>query len=319
MKPQPKSTLVIYNPVAGSGRTHKYWPDIQNSLREANINFDAVATREPLDAITLAQQAQKKYSTVIGIGGDGTIHEIVNGLMRASGEGETIPLGVIPLGNGDDFSKMIPPETPIGGRPFDWQTAVNKIEKGQTHLFDVGQIIGDQPHPELGPGPHYFANSLDVGFGAQGAQNMLIIPKFFKGLAAYLAAIVVTLFNYPTLNLRIRLDDQEPFTQSSTMTAVMNGRCFGNGFWICPDARIDDGLFDLLISQEVGRLKIIRLVPKFMRGTHVDDPVLSMYRSKRVVIDTQVPIVVETDGEVLYPSINHLEIEILHKRLRVIV
>jgi diacylglycerol kinase (ATP) len=313
-----KPALVIYNPIAGTGRTLEYWPEIQNSLHEKKIKFEAVATNKPLHATTLAEKAFDNYSSVIGIGGDGTIHEIVNGLMRASGDEETIPLGVIPLGNGDDFAKMIPPETPIGKQPFDWQFAVNKIELGQTVLFDVGRIQGDQAHEKSGKNQHYFVNSLDVGFGAQGAQNMTRVPKFFKGFSSYFVAVVMTLFNYPHLDLTIQLDDQSPFTQRSSMTAVMNGRSLGNGFWVSPGAIINDGVFDLLVCKAVGRLKIISLVPKFMRGTHTSDPVIDMYRASRVKIDSPLPFAVETDGEIAYTQTQHLEIEVLHKKLRVI-
>ena len=219
------NTLIIFNPVAGNGRAKDHWPLVEHALIEAGIHFDVAATSAPLEARELAQQALQKYSQIIAIGGDGTIHEVVNGLMRASGENETIPLGVIPLGNGDDFAKMIPPETPIGKRPFDWNTAVQKVARGQTKLFDVGRISGDNLRPELGSGPYYFMNSFDVGFGAQSAQNLMTVPTYFKGFSAYLAAIFKTLINFPNLELSIQLDDQAPFDQSTTITAVMNGRC----------------------------------------------------------------------------------------------
>ena len=112
------SILVIYNPIAGRGRVKKHWPHVHQALIEAGIEFDISATSAPLDAIKLAENAAAKYSTVIAVGGDGTVHEVVNGLLRASSEGETIALGVVPLGNGDDFAKMIPPKTTIGGKVY---------------------------------------------------------------------------------------------------------------------------------------------------------------------------------------------------------
>jgi diacylglycerol kinase family enzyme len=108
------STLVIYNPVAGRGRVQTQWPLVEQALRETGLDFDAVPTSAPGDAFWLAREAPKKYKMVVSVGGDGTIHEIVNGLMTASGENETIPLSIIPLGLGDDFAKIIPPETPVG-------------------------------------------------------------------------------------------------------------------------------------------------------------------------------------------------------------
>lgn len=312
-------TLVIYNPVAGRGRVQAQWPLVEEALRQAGLEFDAVATHAPLEAMKLATEAPQKYSAVVSVGGDGTTHEIVNGLMRASGEAETIATGIVPLGNGDDFVKIIPPETPIGSRPPDWRVAVQKIARGQTMLFDVGRIVGDYCRPDLGSGPHYFVNSMDIGFGAQAAQSFTTIPKYLKGMSAYLAAIFKTMIDYPDLHVRLQLDDQPPFDQRTTMTVVMNGRCFANGFWVCPDARADDGLFDLMVSENVGRLTILRLLPKLMKGTHLDEPIVHMHQARRVVIDSHQPLIVETDGEIPYLEAQHLELEILHKRLRVFV
>jgi diacylglycerol kinase (ATP) len=311
--------LVIYNPVAGNGRVQAYWPAVESALRQAGVEFDAVATNEPLEAMTLAEHAAPRYEAVIGVGGDGTVHEIVNGLLRASGQTETIPMGVIPLGNGDDFAKVIPPETPIGGKAFDWRLAVEKIARGQTQLFDIGRMVGDHLRPEFGDGPHYFMNGMDVGFGAQTALNYMTLPRFLKGLSAYLAAILRTLIDYRIPVLCFQLDDQPSFEQATTMTAITNGRCFGNGFWVCPDACADDGLFDVMMAQGVGRVTIMRLIPKIMKGVHTNEPILQMYRARRVVIESGEPFVVEADGEIPYRETQHLEVEILPKRLRVIV
>jgi len=312
------SILVIYNPIAGRGRVKKHWPEVQQGLIDAGIEFDVAATSAPLEAVTLAEKAAKKYSTVIAVGGDGTVHEVVNGLLRASNEGETIALGVIPLGNGDDFAKMIPPQTTIGGKVFDWHIAIEKITQGQTKLFDVGRMSGDQLRSDQGINPQYFMNGMDIGFGAQAALNFTKVPSFLTGTAAYLAAIMKTLVDYHIPKVSIQIDDQA-FEQSTTMTAITNGRCFGSGFWVCPDAQVDDGLLDVMVTQSVGRLKILRLIPKIMKGTHVNEPILRNYRARRVVIKSQQSLVVEADGEIPYPQTRYLEVEILDKKLRVIV
>jgi YegS/Rv2252/BmrU family lipid kinase len=313
------STLVIYNPAAGHGRVQVQWSQVEQTLQSSGIDFKAVATRAPLDAMHLAREAPEKYSQVIGVGGDGTIHEIVNGLLQASGENETIPLGLIPLGNGDDFAKVIPPEASIGGKPFDWRAAVQKIVRGQIQSIDAGRIVGDHLRPGFGDGVHYFINGMDVGFGALTAQNFATTPKFLKGLSAYLVAILKTLIDYPTLHLRIQLDDLPPFDQSTTMTVITNGRCFGNGFWVCPNAQVDDGLFDLMVAQSVSRFTILRMIPKLMNGTHVNEPIVRMYRARRVVLESDAPLVVETDGEIPYLNAHHLTLDILPKKVRMIV
>lgn len=307
--------LVICNPIAGRGRVQKYWPEVERALIDAGVEFDVVATSAPLEAVTLARKAPERYSAVVAVGGDGTVHEVVNGLLRASSEGETIALGVIPLGNGDDFAKMIPPETPIGGKVFDWRVAVNKIAKGETKLFDIGRLTGDSSDDE----PQYFMNGMDIGFGAQAALNFNTVPKFLTGMAAYLAAIMKTLIDYRIPNVSIQIDDQVLFKQSTTMTVVTNGRCFGSGFWVCPDAIVDDGLLNIMVADGIGRMKILNLIPKIMKGTHVNEPILKNFLAKRVVISSDEVFVVEADGEVPYPQTAHLEVQVLEKKLQVII
>ncbi|MFT4650109.1 MAG: diacylglycerol kinase (ATP) [Polaribacter sp.] len=307
--------LVIYNPIAGRGRAIKYWPQVEQALIEAGVEFDVAVTSAPLEATSLAEKAHTKYSTVIAVGGDGTVHEIVNGLLRASNEGETLPLGVIPLGNGDDFAKVIPPETAIGGKVFDWRIAVEKIAKGETKLFDAGRLTNSPTDND----PQYFMNGMDIGFGAQAALNFNTVPKIFTGMMAYLAAIMKTLIDYRIPKVSIQIDDQAPFEQSTTMTVVTNGRCFGSGFWVCPNAQVDDGLLNVMVADGIGRMKILGLIPKIMKGTHVNEPILKNFLAKRVVISAEESFVVEADGEVPYPQTTRLEVQVLEKKLTIIV
>jgi diacylglycerol kinase (ATP) len=313
------SILVIYNPSAGRGRVQALWPEVEAALLQAKVDFEAVATRAPQEAIALARQAVRNFAAVVGVGGDGTLHEIANGLLQASAEGETIPLGAIPLGNGDDFAKVLPPAAEVGGKSFDWRQAVEIIARGQSQSFDVVRMLGDHPRYEPEGSPHYFINGMDVGFGAHTVRNFTTVPKVLKGISAYLAAVLNTLLDYPVLRLRIQLDDQPPFPQATVMTAIMNGRCFGNGFWAAPHAAPDDGLLDLLIGADIDRLSILRLIPKIMAGAHENEPAIRMARARRVVLESDAPLLVEADGELPYLEAHCLEIEVLPKRLRVMV
>jgi len=158
-----------------------------------------------------------------------------------------------------------------------------------------------------------------VGFGAHAAANFTTIPKALKGMSAYLAAVLKTMICYPRLHLRIGLDELPSFEQTTAKTAVTNGRCFANGFWVCPDAKADDGLFDLMVGEAVGPLTILGLIPKLWRGTHVNEPVVKMYRASRVTLESDEPLVVEADGEILYSETHRLEVDILPKKLQVFV
>jgi len=265
-------------------------------LRVAGVDFDAAETRAPGEGVALAERAARDYDVVIAAGGDGTVHEVANGLLRA-GTGATI--GVLPLGSGDDFVKMLPP-----------RDAVERIAHGASRAFDAGRITAATTR--------FFANGMDIGFGAHGAYNIRKVPRVFTGLAAYLGAIALTLVRYPKLEVRLQLDGSAPFVQTTAMTAVMNGRAFGGSFHVCPDACADDGELDLLIAEGIGRLAILGLVPRIMRGTHGGDPRLKLLRAKAVTIESQTPLLVEADGEIAFDDARRLEVEILPGALRVL-
>jgi diacylglycerol kinase family enzyme len=291
--------LVIRNPAAGRGRARLAWPGIARSLAASGIEFDEVETQGRGEAMVLAERGARRYAGVVAVGGDGTVHEVVNGLLRAA-TGTTggavppgvIPLGVIPSGSGDDFAKLLPPGDPV-----------ERLARRSVRRFDAGRIAADRVV--------YFANGMDVGFGAHAARNVALVPRFLTGLGAYLGALAITLVRYPALKLRMQLDGGPPFEQASTMTAVMNGRCFGGSFRVTPEASAEDGLLDLLLADRVGRARILALVPRIMRGAHAGEPELRLLRARKVVVESEEPLVVEADGEIVLERARRLEIEVL--------
>jgi YegS/Rv2252/BmrU family lipid kinase len=287
--------LVILNPVAGRGRLRREWPRTADRLRAAGVDFEVAQTSAPGDAERIAADADG-FDAVIAAGGDGTVHEVVNGLLRA---GASAAFGVLPLGSGDDFAKMLPAGDPV-----------ERIARGTTRAFDAGRIVAGETR--------YFANGMDVGFGAHASRNVRRVPWPLTGLGAYLGALALTLLRYPRLELRVRLDEAEPFAQSTAMTAVMNGRAFGGSFHVCPGACADDGELDLLIANGVGRLEILGLVPRIMRGAHAGHPRLKLVRAKRVALESDAPLLVEADGEIAFEDARRLEIEVLPGALRVL-
>lgn len=289
--------LAIFNPAAGRGRARREWPRQAAALRAAGLTIEMVETRAPGEAVGIAERAALEYEAVVAAGGDGTVHEVANGLMRAGGKAA---LGVLPLGSGDDFAKMLPPGD-----------AVVRIARGVAQPMDVGCIRSAGV-------TRWFANGMDIGFGAHGARNIRSVPGFLTGFGAYLGALMLTLLRYPKLHVRVQLDDAPPFEQSTAMTAVMNGRCFGGSFHVCPDARADDGMLDLLLVEAIGRASILALVPKIMRGTHAGDARLRMARACRVAIDSVEPLLVEADGEIAFEDAHRLDIEVHPGALRVL-
>jgi diacylglycerol kinase (ATP) len=252
-------------------------------------------TSRPGEAVEIAQRESENYQRIVAAGGDGTVHEVVNGLMRAGGKAA---LGVIPLGSGDDFAKLC-------SHDF-----IFDLSNHGTKIFDIGRI-------SAGSEVRYFANGMDIGFGAHGARNVGRVPRFLTGFGAYLGALALTMARYPLLRVRLQIDDAPAFEFTTAMTAVMNGTTFGGSFRVCPEARPDDGFLDLLLVGPVGRLQILQLVPKILRGGHGGDPRLRLVRAKRVTIDSAQPLLVEADGEIAFEDARRLEIALLPGALRV--
>lgn len=318
-----KPWLIICNPAAGRGRLLRQWHAVQQALRESGVKFELAMTAAPLDATRLAREASGRFCGVVAVGGDGTVHEVGSGLLQASGEQPTLPMALIPLGSGDDFAKMIPPQAPVGGKCFDWREAVAKLARGQTQRFDCARVAGwthaDGAAASQDGGAQYLINGMDLGFGAQANRNMASMPFFMKGFAAYLGAILKTLVNIPQLRLRVQIDDDGPVQITTTMTAISNGRSFGGSFWVTPQALADDGQLDVLLVQALGRMAILGLIPKITKGQHVADPRLRIVRARRVLIQSEQAFNVEVDGEMPFAPLRRLQVDVLPGRLTVVV
>lgn len=310
-------TLVVLNPMAGHGAALKMFPQVENELRAAGMEYDVAHTRASLHAVQLAWDAPKQgYERIIAVGGDGIAHEVVNGLMRASEEGETIALGIVPLGTGNDFIKSLPPALNPGQTRDDWRSGIPRITSSKTVLVDVGRITVDAPTPGV-PHPQYFTNGTDVGFGALVAKAIRGIPM--TGMAAYLLAVMQVLVDYGLPRIKLTIDDREVIELNTTLTAVTNGRCFGSSFWLTPMAEITDGELNVVIAKALSRVGILQIIPQLMKGTHLNHPAVSFRKAKKVVIESSDPMIMEADGEMPFATARRMQIEILPKRLRVMV
>lgn len=310
-------TLVVLNPMAGHGVALKMFPQVEQALRAAGMEFDVAHTRASLHAVQIAWDAPKQgYERIIAVGGDGIVHEVLNGLMRASDEGETIALGIIPLGTGNDFIKSLPPALTPGQTRDDWKMAIPRVTSPNTALVDVGKITVDTPTAGV-PHPQYFTNGTDVGFGALVAKAIRGIT--LTGMAAYLLAVMQVLADYGLPRIKITLDNGEVIELNTTLTAVTNGRCFGSSFWLTPMAEITDGEFNVIIAKALGRVGILRIIPLLMKGTHLNHPAITFKKARKVIIESPNPLIMEADGEMPFHEARRMEIEILPKRLRVMV
>jgi len=298
-------TTVILNPIAGRGAGRRLAAEIAAALQREGLDFELVSTERPHHATELAHEAfEVGREAVIAVGGDGTVHEVLNGLLRASPSADGVALGILPIGTGNDFAHG-------AGLPLDWHQAVQVVARGQSHILDVGRVQADDQSPL------YFGNGVGIGFDAiVNIESRKI--KRLRGFLVYLVAVFKTLaVYYAAPQTTVRVDEQE-LAQPSLMISVMNGQRIGGGFYTTPDARMDDGRLEVCIAEKVGRLRMVGFVPQFMRGSHVGDRKVTMAGGQRITVVSEMPWASHADGEIYGVGAQRFEIELLPKRLRLL-
>jgi YegS/Rv2252/BmrU family lipid kinase len=298
-------TLVILNPSAGRGAGARLAPQITEQLQGSGLQFEMETTTGPGQALVLAQQAARQgQEMVVAVGGDGTSNEVLNGLMQADGGPDGTEMAVVPIGTGNDFAFG-------AGIPMDLDEACRVVARGKSRLLDVGRMQADNEEPR------FFGNGVGVGFDAMANIESRKIKRL-RGSLLYLVAVIRTLaFYYHAPHTEIYIDDEE-LVQRSLMISVMNGRRMGGAFYLTPDSRMDDGLLDFCVAAGVSRGKMVAFVPRFMRGSHVTDPDITMGQVRKVTIVSESPWAAHLDGEIYGVGARRYEIELLPQRLRLI-
>lgn len=304
-----KHYQVILNPVAGHGHGLQAAPSIERWLTHYGLDYTLVHTERPGHATELTRQAvQQGVDVVIAAGGDGTVNEVVNGLMQARQAGGSLPaLGVLCVGRGNDFSGSM-------GIPFELEQACQALVADQRRWIDIGRVSGG-----IHPQGRYFCNCVGVGFDAIGTIEVARLPRW-GGFLSFLVAVLKTIFLYNHAPLAtIEFDDQS-LTQRSLMVSIMNGRRLGGGFIMAPDSQPDDGVFDLCIAEQMSSWRILRLIPHFFRGTQATQPGIRAVKAARVTITAQDgPLPAQTDGEIISTQGTRLDVELLPRQIEIIV
>lgn len=290
--------FVILNPAADRGGAQRAWRGAGAVLDAAGVEYELATTEGPRHAEALAADAAAAgYSAVVAVGGDGTVQEVANGLMHAADGGPTVPMGIIGQGTGNDFIK-------VAGLPRNQPAeAARRLLAAVPRQVDIGRV-----------GQRFFTNGVGVGFDARVAIEASRIKRL-RGISIYAWALVKVLRSHRTPQIRIVIDGEEIFNRRATLVNVSNGGCHGGAFWICPQARIDDGMLDVCIADALEVPQILRLIPSLMRGTHTGKPPVHMYRARHVHISSSEPLPVHADGEILTEAAHELEFELLPGRL----
>lgn len=293
--------LLIINPNASKGKGKNKAKKIKDIFSAHGKECTIAYTSGKGHAEKLAKSGvESGFRTIIAAGGDGTVNEVINGIMRAKGH-ERARMGIIPVGRGNDFAW-------VAGIPKKTKDAVNLIMNGEAKSTDVGFAKGTDR--EKG---RYFLNGM--GFGFEPLVNFRAQDyKHLNGMASYVAAFIHILFNPPKgYELSVKIDDEE-FSLTTQQFSANNGRRMGSSFLMTPLAEIDDGLLDFMYTKKIFKgFEIIKMAFRFFKGAMVKDKDNFGYgKAKRVEISSVKDLIVShIDGEEFSRKGKHFEIEIL--------
>jgi diacylglycerol kinase (ATP) len=289
----PQRPLVIVNPRSGGGLSEARWARLVEGITDGIGPFDSVFTAGPRDATAIARQeahSETGRRLIVAFGGDGTISEVADGILSV-GAGGRCELGVIPRGTGGDFRRTLE-------LPQDIAEAARRIRDGQTRVIDAGRaryVAHDGTEAT-----RHFVNVASFGFSSAVASRANASSKRFGGKMAFLGATVRALLSYDNTDVWLQFDDQPRERRRVLLTAVGNGRYFGGGMKICPQASLDSGTLDVVVVGDFSRMDVLTKVGRLYDGSHLSlETVSNATASKLVAVpveaDALVPI--ELDGE----------------------
>ena len=297
----------IVNPRAAKGAAAGIAGRLKNELGSRGAAVEILTTERPGHATELARASTAKV--VVSVGGDGTINEVANGVL---GSGKT--LGVIPAGSGNDLIKSL-------NIPVEVNAALDVVFRGKVRTIDVGHVhcVPDgKPRDVVAQNSgRYFVNGVGIGFDAAVAARTAEIP-YLRGVALYIAAVFQTLGKYRPPEFQVSFDGGGRRFYG-LLIAVGNGRCAGGGFYLTPKALPDDGLLDICMVNAVSLLKILRLMPRVMKGGHEGHRDVEFARTKKLTVGGSAPFYVHADGEIVGRDVTGVAIELAESRLPVLV
>ncbi len=285
-------TQVIVNPESDKGKTRKRWKYIKEGLNSFLKEFKCEFTERPLQATEISRVAIKEGAElIVGVGGDGTMNEIANGFYENQEIiNPVVSLGIVPSGSGCDFTKSL-------NIPHGIKNALKVITQAPSSLIDVGRAkfksySGKEEE-------RFFINVADFGIGGEVVKKVNQ-SRMRRKASSYMRCLISTFVTYKNKKVRIKIDDEELLLDEYMIGAISNGRVFGKGMKIAPGAKLDDGLFDVVLVKGMKMLEFFRNAWKIYTGTHLSHPKISLICGKRVEAiaeDDKEDVLIEIDGE----------------------
>jgi YegS/Rv2252/BmrU family lipid kinase len=299
--------LVILNPVSRGGAGRALRPEIERELAARGVACRVVLTTGPGAATSLARDAAAAGTdVVVAAGGDGTVHEVANGLLQAADAGlGQAALGLIPIGTGNDFVKVVPGTSTR-------RAAYDTLAHGRRYRYDAGRV-------NWGTEGEYFLNAMGTGIDVEVVRQILSRSRR-TGQLVYIGGLLRALRRYRPVHIRVEAGGETMELRVMTI-AVANGTCIGGLFRICPTALPNDGWLDLCVVAELGAARIPGMALRLFGGRHAGHPAVSFRQVRRATIRVrdQSPLFFQLDGELREPAgVRELEVTIEPSRLEVI-
>jgi diacylglycerol kinase (ATP) len=284
---------VISNPTAGSGSAQRRLPELKRLLEKRGIHADFVETRGPGDATRLVHEARADgVECLLVMGGDGTLNEVSQGYIDASGEPLPGPdIALAPSGTGGDFRKTFGLGTTL-------EEAVERLATASARPLDLGLLELTAHSGETIR--RAFLNITSFGLGGLTDRLVNSGPKWIGGRAAFFVGSLRALVSYDNAPVRVTVDGEVCLEAPIVNVAIANGQFFGGGMKIAPDADPSDGQFDLVAMHDLTRAQGVALAPRLYQGTHVGQPGVRVARGTRIEAEALVPraeVLIDMDGE----------------------
>ncbi len=257
--------IFIVNPNSGGGKALKVVENIKKVCESDNLEYEIFFTDGPNDATKIAKKFRFSSNIIYSVGGDGTLNEVVNGIV-----GTKNMLGIIPCGSGNDFYKTL-----------------DKIDD-EIPLIDVGKINNK-----------YFINIVSIGIDAEVANNVSLMKKIkLPPSQIYNASIVYTFFKYRFKNIDVEIDT-EKVNGKCTILTVCNGQVYGGGYKIAPSASLNDGYFDVYFVDKINKPFIPYIISLLKKGTHESHKKVHKSKATRIKFKCRYDLICNVDGEII--------------------
>jgi diacylglycerol kinase (ATP) len=269
---------LILNPAADRGRSVRWRDFVSRFLEERGVGVIWHVTRGPGHASRIVRELPGE-ALVVAVGGDGTVHEVAAGCV-----GRDLTFGVLPVGSGNDYVKALGVSTDLG-------RALEVLVAGKVRVVDAGEVNGAP-----------FNNGLGVGFDAEVAAGVAEAPAYLGGMGRYLWSVGRLLWGFHCHEAALRLDGGGVIEAETILVAVALGTTYGSMFRLAPEARLDDGLFDVVWSEEISRAEVLRLIPAALGSTLPRHAKVHLARAREVEVELAEEVPAHIDGEILAPT-----------------